>query len=91
MYTPPLILFPFAAPLIKLLAHNFPDEGLARVRAGRQVVIDIVKQLMDDRRQEIAYEQVPKPERELLIVRAVQIVPSSGSLLRLVCMLAIQW
>lgn len=58
MYTPPLILFPFAAPLIKRLAHWFPDEGLARVKAGRQVIIDIVKELLAQRREEIAVEQV---------------------------------
>ncbi len=58
MYTPPLILLPFAAPLIKRLAHHFPDEGLSRVKAGRQVIIDIVKELLAERRQELAVEQV---------------------------------
>ncbi|BDA40684.1 Cytochrome P450 3A12 [Coccomyxa sp. Obi] len=57
MYTPPLILFPFAGPLIKLLAHYFPDEGLSRVKAGRQVIIDIVKELLAQRREELAVEQ----------------------------------
>jgi len=61
MYTPPLILFPFAAPFIKRLAHWFPDEGLARVKAGRQVIIDIVKELLTQRREEIAVEQVTSP------------------------------
>ena len=56
-----LVLFPFAAPLIKLLAHHFPDKGLLRVRQGRQVVIDIVKKLMADRRQDIENEQVMPP------------------------------
>lgn len=58
MYTPPLILFPFAGPLIKRLAHYFPDEGLTRVKAGRQVIIDIVKELLAQRREELAVEQV---------------------------------
>ncbi len=58
MYTPPLILLPFAAPLIKRLAHYFPDEGLSRVKAGRQVIIDIVKELLAERRQELAVEKV---------------------------------
>jgi hypothetical protein len=58
MYTPPLILLPFAAPLIKRLAHHFPDEGLSRVKAGRQVIIDIVKELLAERRKELAVEQV---------------------------------
>ncbi|KAK9916733.1 hypothetical protein WJX75_006344 [Coccomyxa subellipsoidea] len=57
MYTPPLILLPFAAPLIKRLAHHFPDEGLSRVKAGRQVIIDIVKELLAERRKELAVEQ----------------------------------
>ncbi len=53
-----LVLFPFLAPLIKLIAHHFPDKGLQRVRQGRQVVIDIVKKLMADRRLDIENEQV---------------------------------
>ena len=52
-----LVLFPFAAPAIKFIAHHFPDKGLLRVRQGRQVVIDIVKRLMADRRLEIENEQ----------------------------------
>lgn len=52
-----LVLFPFAAPLIKLIAHHFPDKGLMRVRQGRQVVIDIVKRLMAERRLDIEHEQ----------------------------------
>ncbi|CAL5225497.1 g8325 [Coccomyxa viridis] len=52
-----LVLFPFAAPLIKLVAHHFPDKGLHRVRQGRQIVIDIVKKLMADRRLDIENEQ----------------------------------
>ena len=53
-----LVLLSFAAPLIKLIAHHFPDKGLQRVRQGRQVVIDIVKKLMADRRLDIENEQV---------------------------------
>ena len=52
-----LVLFPFATPAIKFIAHHFPDKGLLRVRQGRQVVIDIVKRLMADRRSEIENEQ----------------------------------
>jgi hypothetical protein len=52
-----LVLFPFAAPAIKFIAQHFPDKGLLRVRQGRQVVIDIVKRLMADRRLEIENEQ----------------------------------
>jgi hypothetical protein len=57
VYTPLLILFPFAAPFWKELAHWLPDEGLARVKAGRRVVIDIVSRLMAERRAEMAAEQ----------------------------------
>ena len=57
MYAAFLVLFPFAAPLIKLVAHCFPDKGLLTVRRGRQVVIDIVKKLMADRRADIEHEQ----------------------------------
>ena len=53
-----LVLFPFAAPLIKFIAHQLPDKGLLRVRQGRQVVIDIVKKLMAGRRLDIENEQV---------------------------------
>ena len=57
MYAAFLVLFPFAAPLIKLVARCFPDKGLLTVRRGRQVVIDIVKKLMADRRADIEHEQ----------------------------------
>ena len=53
-----LVLFPFATPLIKFIAHQLPDKGLLRVRQGRQVVIDIVKKLMAGRRLDIENEQV---------------------------------
>lgn len=59
MYAAFLVLFPSAAPLIKLVAHCFPDKGLLTVRRGRQVVIDIVKKLMADRRADIEHEQAP--------------------------------
>ena len=60
MYAAFLVLFPFAAPLIKLIAHCFPDKGLLTVRRGRQVVIDIVKKLMADRRADIEHEQASR-------------------------------
>ena len=53
-----IVMFPFAAPLIKFIAHYFPDKGLLTVRKGRQIVIDIVKKLMADRRLDIENEQV---------------------------------
>ncbi len=59
MYAAFLVLFPSAAPLIKLVAHCLPDKGLLTVRRGRQVVIDIVKKLMADRRADIEHEQAP--------------------------------
>ena len=58
VYTPLLILFPFAAPLWKQLAHWFPDAGFQRVKDGRQVVVDIVTHLMAQRREELALDQV---------------------------------
>ena len=58
VYTPLLILFPFAAPLWKQLAHWFPDAGFQRVKDGRQVVVDIVTHRMAQRREELALDQV---------------------------------
>ena len=57
VYTPLLILFPFAGPMWKEIALWFPDEGLTRVKNGRRVVIDIVSRLMAERRAEMAAEQ----------------------------------
>lgn len=49
-----LFLFPFAAPLLRLLAAALPDAGFRRVLAARLTVQDVALRLIADHRRVLA-------------------------------------
>ncbi|CAL8467564.1 g7102 [Coccomyxa elongata] len=51
IYTAPGALLPFLDPLMRLLAHYFPDAGLTRAIKARHILRDTVRELVKETRQ----------------------------------------
>jgi hypothetical protein len=49
-YSPFIFLFPFMAPLLRVVAGVFPDRGLLKMKRSREIVIDEVAALIRKRR-----------------------------------------
>ena len=53
-WAPVMLLFPFLAPLVRVLAYLMPDRGVLRMKAARATIVSIVASLI--RRQRDALE-----------------------------------
>ncbi|EIE26674.1 cytochrome P450 [Coccomyxa subellipsoidea C-169] len=49
-YSPFIFLFPFMAPLLRVLAATFPDKGLLKMKRSREIIIEEVAALIRQRR-----------------------------------------
>lgn len=59
-YTPIMFLFPFTAPLVRVLARELPDGSLRKMMASRKVVVDSVADLIRQHRKVMAEEVMPQ-------------------------------
>ena len=55
-YTPVMFLFPFTAPLVRVLASAFPDASLRRMKRSREVIVGSVADLIRQHRKVLAEE-----------------------------------
>ena len=55
-YTPIMFLFPFTAPLVRVLASFLPDKSLRRMKASREVIVGSVADLIRQHRTVLAEE-----------------------------------
>ena len=55
-YTPIMFLFPFTAPLVRVLARAYPDKSLRRMKASREVIVGSVADLIRQHRTVLAEE-----------------------------------
>lgn len=49
-WAPVMFLFPFLAPMVRLLAFVLPDKGLLRMKAARRTIVDAVSALIQEHR-----------------------------------------
>ena len=49
-WAPVMFLFPFLAPLVRVLAYLLPDRGVLRIRAARATIVGIVASLIREQR-----------------------------------------
>ncbi len=55
-YSPLIFLFPFMAPVLRVVAGVFPDNGLLKMKRARRVIVDEVAALIRQRRVALAEE-----------------------------------
>ncbi|CAL8467004.1 g6540 [Coccomyxa elongata] len=55
-YSPLIFLFPFMAPVLRVVAGVFPDKGLLNMKRARRVIVDEVAALIRQRRLVLAEE-----------------------------------
>ena len=55
-YTPMMFLFPFTAPLVRVLAKAFPDRSLRKMKHSREVIVGSVADLIKQHRRVLAEE-----------------------------------
>ena len=58
-YSPFIFLFPFMAPLLRVLAATFPDKGLLKMKRSREIIIEEVATLIRQRRLALNEEVLP--------------------------------
>ena len=49
-WAPVMFLFPFLAPMVRLLAFALPDRGLLKMKAARRTIVDTVSTLIQEHR-----------------------------------------
>ena len=49
-WAPVMFLFPFLAPMVRLLAFVLPDKGLLKMKAARRTIVDAVSTLIQEHR-----------------------------------------
>ena len=49
-WAPVMFLFPFLAPLVRVLAYLLPDKGVLRLKAARATIVSIVASLIREQR-----------------------------------------
>ena len=47
-WAPMMFLFPFLAPMVRLLAFVLPDKGLLKMKAARRTIVDAVSTLIQE-------------------------------------------
>lgn len=52
-WAPVMFLFPFLAPLVRLLAFALPDKGLLRMKAARGTIVNAVGTLIQEHRHKL--------------------------------------